>query len=164
MRNRDLFFKKIIILLLITFPLIVLDQASKLWVDHNLILSQSIEIIKNIFHITSIRNTGVAFGIFSGIDSLYLQNIFIIITFVAIGFIVFFYWKLESEQCWLSIGTACIMGGAIGNLIDRIRLGGVIDFIDIHYYSHHWPAFNVADSFITIGAFIFGASILLKKY
>ena len=142
----------------------MLDQISKLWIDHSLTFFQSIEIIHNFFHIIYIRNTGGAFGIFSGISNLYFQKIFIIITLAAIGFIGLLYWKLEAKQYGTAIGIALVMGGAIGNLIDRIRLGSVIDFLDFHYYAYHWPAFNVADSSITIGCFVLGISIFLKKW
>ena len=76
----------------------------------------------------------------------------------------FLYWKLQPQQYGPAIGMALIIGGAIGNLIDRFRLGMVIDFIDLHFYSYHWPAFNIADSAITTGAFILGAFLLFRKW
>ncbi|MBW1679621.1 MAG: signal peptidase II [Deltaproteobacteria bacterium] len=155
---------KVIIILTITLPVIFLDQVSKLWIEQNLTIFQSIQIVQNFFHITYIRNTGGAFGILSGLNSACFQKIFIFVALVAIGIIGLLYYKLRAGQYRPAIGIALIIGGAIGNLIDRIRLGEVIDFIDLHFYSYHWPAFNVADSAITIGSFVLGACILLKKW
>ena len=93
-----------------------------------------------------------------------LKTFFILFTFLTIGVVGFFYCKLKPNQNAPALGIALIIGGAIGNLIDRIRLGGVIDFIDVHYYSLHWPAFNVADSAITIGSVLLGVLIFLKKW
>ncbi len=155
---------KIIIILTITLPIIFIDQTSKFWIENNLNLFQSIQIIKNFFHITYILNTGGAFGILSGIKNPYFQKFFIFFSFLAIGVVSFLYWKLQPQQYGPAIGMALIIGGAIGNLIDRFRLGMVIDFIDLHFYSYHWPAFNIADSAITTGAFILGAFLLLRKW
>lgn len=90
--------------------------------------------------------------------------LFILITLGALGFIGFLYGKLPERQYWPATGMALIIGGAIGNLVDRIRLGKVTDFIDVHFYSYHWPAFNIADSAITAGSVILGICLLLKKW
>lgn len=122
------------------------------------------QIAEHFFHIAHIKNTGGAFGMFSGLTSRNFQTLFIIITLLAIGFIGFLYWKLPPCPYGPAIGMALILGGALGNLVDRIRLGKVTDFIDVHFYSYHWPAFNVADSAITIGSVILGICLILKKW
>jgi len=96
-----------------------------------------------------VRNKGAAFGIFA--DSAFRIPFFISVSFIAAIGIIWFYRKLEEQQRLLQWALALIFSGAIGNLIDRIRFGEVIDFVDAHWYQHHWPAFNVADSCISVG-------------
>ena len=151
---------KLIILFIVTIPVIVLDQITKLWIANTLSTMDSITILDNFFHIRHIRNTAGAFGSFSWMS----MKVFIGFTVVAIGLIGYLYYKLKPPPRTPAVGLALIMGGAVGNLIDRVRLGSVIDFIDIHYYSYHWPAFNVADSAITVGAVILAAGIVLQKW
>jgi len=155
---------KLIFLLAVSLTVILLDQISKDWIEHNVSLYQSIQVIPSFFHITHIKNTGGAFGILAEFKGLYFKTFFILFTLLTIGVVGFFYCKLKPNQNAPALGIALIIGGAIGNLIDRIRLGGVIDFIDVHYYSLHWPAFNVADSAITIGSVLLGVLIFLKKW
>jgi signal peptidase II len=107
---------------------------------------------------------GGAFGILSEFKGLYFKTFFILFTIFTIGIVGFFYCKLKPNQNAPALGIALIIGGAIGNLIDRLRFGGVIDFIDVHYYSLHWPAFNAADSAITIGSVLLGILIFFKKW
>ena len=155
---------KLIFLVTVSLTVIFLDQISKSWIEHNVSLYQSIQVIPNFFHITHIQNTGGAFGILAEFKGLYFKTFFILFTLLTIGVVGFFYCKLKPNQDAPALGIALIIGGAIGNLVDRIRLGGVIDFIDVHYYSLHWPAFNVADSAITIGSVLLGVLIFLKKW
>ncbi|WAC08300.1 MAG: signal peptidase II [Thermodesulfobacteriota bacterium] len=155
---------KLFFLLAVSFTVILLDQISKAWIEHNVSFYQSIQIIPNFFHITHIKNTGGAFGILAEFNGFYFKTFFILFTLLSIGVVGFFYWRLKPNQDGPALGIALIIGGAIGNLIDRVRLGGVIDFIDVHYYSLHWPAFNVADSAITIGSALLGVLIFLKKW
>ena len=156
--------QKILILFLTAFAVIILDQISKVWVEQNLYIYQSISIIPNFFSLTYIQNTGGAWGILSGFNSALIKNFFIIFTLLTIGLVGIFYFKLKPHQKTPAIALALIIGGAVGNLIDRIRLGAVIDFLDLYYRSFHWPAFNVADSAITIGTIILGIAILFKKW
>ena len=143
--------------------MIVLDQASKLYIDEVFPLHYSLPIIKDFIDITHVRNSGAAFGILAGqVHSLRLL-FFISITVTAIIVVFFLIRKLRDDQLLLISSLSLIMGGAVGNLIDRVRLGEVIDFIDIHWHSYHWPAFNVADSAITIGGIIWVMEILFKK-
>ena len=138
-------------LLLIIVGMVFLDQATKLYIDSNMELHQSIQVIKNFFQITYIRNSGAAFGILSGFKSPWLTLFFVLISVVAIGIIMFYYYKTPENQRLTLVSFALIMSGAIGNFIDRAFYGEVIDFLYFHWYQHYWPAFNVADSCITIG-------------
>ena len=143
--------KKYKTLLLIIVGMVFLDQATKLYIDSNMELHQSIQVIKNFFQITYIRNSGAAFGILSGFKSPWLTLFFVLISVVAIGIIMFYYHKTPENQRLTLVSFALIMSGATGNFIDRVFYGEVIDFLYFHWYQHYWPAFNVADSCITIG-------------
>ena len=126
-------------------------------------LYQSIEVVQNFFHFTYIRNKGAAFGILSGIDPSFRIPFFLLISAVAIIVIVYAVHTHKGESVLFSSALALILGGAIGNMIDRIRMGEVIDFIDVHWYEHHWPAFNIADSAITVGMGLLILQMLTEK-
>lgn len=114
-------------------------------------LYESIPIIDGFFNLTHIRNTGAAFGFLAGEQGgigAYLLTAFSI---VAIGFIVVLLRRLAENETALVISLTFILAGALGNLTDRLLYGEVIDFLDVHWRGYHWPAFNVADSFICIG-------------
>ncbi len=134
---------------------IVLDQWSKLWIVEHFTLYESRQIIPGLFSLTYLTNTGAAFGMLAGQPSLWRQVFFVSIALVALVVIGIMYRKLRSDSVWYEISLAFIAGGAIGNLIDRVRLGSVVDFLDVYIGTHHWPAFNVADSAITVGVAIF---------
>ncbi|MBI5681700.1 MAG: signal peptidase II [Deltaproteobacteria bacterium] len=141
--------------------IVVIDQITKFIIRDSLVLFQSIEVILGIFNITYIRNPGAAFGIF-GEESKLFRQIFLIGTSVAaIGIIASFY--LKSKTHLARLGLSMIAGGALGNLIDRILFGEVTDFLDLYLGSYHWPAFNIADSSITIGVGITIYAIYMKK-
>jgi len=89
--------------------------------------------------------------------------VFLLASSVAVGLILYFYIKTPPLYSFLAVGFALILGGAIGNLIDRVRMGVVVDFLDVYIGKYHWPAFNIADSAITVGIFIFGFHLLFKK-
>lgn len=137
------------LLLITTAVLLVLDQASKLYIDSRFALYQSLTVVENFFNITYVRNKGAAFGIFA--DSAVRIPFFITVSVVAAVGILCYLHRLREDQRLLHFSLALIFAGALGNLIDRIRLGEVIDFLDAHWYQYHWPAFNVADSAITVG-------------
>jgi signal peptidase II len=147
---------------LISGVVLVLDQAIKILVDKTMSLHQSIEVIPNFAHLTYMRNTGAAFGFLAGSRSSLRVVFFILISAVAIGCIVYLLKSLRPQQKILTVSLSLILGGAIGNLIDRVRLGEVIDFIDLHWYHIHWPAFNMADSAITIGVIMLFIQMIRK--
>jgi signal peptidase II len=141
---------------------LVLDQVTKFWVHETMALYQSIEIIPNFVHITYLRNTGAAFGFLAGGRSTLRMVFFILVSAVAIGCISYLLKTLRPRQKTLIVSLSLILGGAIGNLVDRLRMGEVIDFIDLHWYHIHWPAFNVADSAISIGVILLFIQLMRK--
>lgn len=128
---------------------VLLDQLSKLYIDNSFELYESVTVLENFFHITYIRNRGAAFGILS--DNALRLPFFIVVSLIAIVGIIWYLRHLRNEQKLSILSLGLILSGAIGNLIDRVRLGEVIDFVDVHWYNYHWPAFNVADSAICVG-------------
>lgn len=131
--------------------IVVVDQLTKIIVDRSMPLYHSIPIVDGFFSLTYVRNTGAAFGIFAGSAEIFRRPFLIAVSLVAIGFIFTMLKRLPDNEKGLSTALAFIVGGAIGNLIDRLIYGEVIDFLDCFWGSYHWPAFNIADSFITIG-------------
>jgi signal peptidase II len=134
--------------------IIVLDQLSKMIVDRTMALHGSIPIIDGFFNLTYVRNTGAAFGMFSRSHQAFRLPFLILVSVVAIGFILTMLRRLRDQETGMITALAFILGGALGNLIDRLLHGEVIDFLDVYWSSYHWPAFNLADSFITIGVTI----------
>jgi len=152
---------KYLLLVLITTSALILDQLSKLYIASTFSLYESVTVFENFFHVTYILNPGAAFGIFAGSAAAFRIPFFLILSAIAsVGIIIFY---RTSEDILVQIGLSLILGGAIGNMIDRARLGEVIDFIDVHWYNSHWPAFNVADSAITVGVGLMILDMFLKE-
>ena len=127
------------------------DQFTKRMVQSRLFEGESLTVIPHFFHVVSIRNTGIVFGLFQDPDGWSHRLIFIILTIAAIVLILYYSYRRERE-CGLEFyPLSIILGGALGNLSDRILKGRVVDFLDFSFHRHHWPAFNVADSAIVIG-------------
>ena len=154
---------KYIKLTIIAIAVVCLDQISKVIILKTLPLYQSVEVIPGFFNLTHIHNPGGAFGFLADQTSTLRHFVFLIVSLLAIGLIFYFYKKTPQSHPWLASGFALIFGGAIGNIIDRLRLGEVVDFLDFYIGRWHWPAFNVADSAVTIGIFIFIYHMVLKK-
>lgn len=131
--------------------IVVLDQISKYIVMTRIDIHRSIPVIRDFFNLVHTHNRGMAFGIFNrpGTDLGYY--LLLSATFVAVILLLFWFSRLKQGERILTPGLSLILGGAIGNLIDRIRLHEVTDFLDFYIGPYHWPAFNVADSAITIG-------------
>ncbi len=134
--------------------LIILDQYTKMWVNTHVPKHRFILVIDDFFAITHIRNPGVAFGLGADWSSEYKTYLFIGFSIIAIVAILIFFHQTPQENKIVRIGLILIFSGAIGNLIDRILYQEVIDFLDFFYGSYHWPAFNIADSCITIGVLL----------
>lgn len=127
----------------------LLDQVTKGYFIQFYQYGESRELIPGFFNFTLVYNTGGAFGLFAQ-----STKIFIALSVVTVVFLLFFYRKYSSKNQWIVWPLGLVLGGAIGNLIDRIRLGHVIDFLDFYIGQWHWPAFNVADSAICVGLVI----------
>jgi signal peptidase II len=122
--------------------ILLIDQGSKYIVKTTMTLYESIPVIPNIFHLTYIENPGAAFGLLAN-----QRVFFVIITVIILTTIIYFYYKLKGENLILRVALGMVVGGAIGNLIDRLRIGAVTDFLDFRI----WPVFNIADSAIVVG-------------
>jgi signal peptidase II len=138
-------------LLSLAAGVVILDQLSKWWISANFYLYESREVVPGFFNLTLVTNPGAAFGLLAGWDTWWRQAFFITVSLAALVALFFAYRHFRHEGRLPVYGLALIAGGAVGNLIDRIRFGEVIDFLDFYIGSYHWPAFNVADAGITIG-------------
>jgi signal peptidase II len=126
------------------------DQASKVWAVRNLPLIEPPVLVDGLFDLVHVRNTGVAFSLLSTLDHRWVHPFLILATVLAVGAVLAYIAYLPCRGA-APVGLGLILGGAIGNLIDRARLGYVVDFIDLHWRGHHWPTFNVADIGISVG-------------
>lgn len=150
------------LLILPALGIVLLDQISKIAIQNTIGIFESVPVIRGFFNIVHVRNRGIAFGFMNRVGSEYSTYLLIAATVVAIGILTYWFTRLDRNQKGLGLGFSFILGGAIGNLIDRMRLHEVIDFLDFHIGRYHWPAFNVADSAITIGT-LWVAYIFLFK-
>ena len=130
---------------------LVLDQATKLYVHTTFALHEPHPVIANLFDFTYVRNSGAAFGILARQSQEFLRFFFPAVTVVALVGLCMYFVRVPYQRTLTLWGLCLIIGGAMGNGIDRLWLGQVIDFIDVYWYAYHWPAFNVADSSICIG-------------
>jgi signal peptidase II len=136
---------------LIPIVVFVLDRLTKVLVETRFLLYESKAIIPGVFDLTHTRNTGVAFGLFSNHDSPWVPYVLTLIAAIALIAILVYSLRHPVENWKLQLGLMLVLGGAAGNLYDRINYGYVIDFLDVFYGTYHWPTFNLADSSITIG-------------
>lgn len=143
--------KKTVLLIVVLGLVIASDQITKHYISSAFQIHESREVIPDFFHITFIKNKGAAFGFLSGSDSSLVIPFFISITIIALAVLFWLFFKTPLENRFAILGLSLLLGGALGNFIDRIFLGEVVDFLDFHWYEYHWPAFNIADSSITIG-------------
>jgi signal peptidase II len=133
---------------------VLLDQLTKAYIHATMPLYSSWVVIDGFLSITYVRNPGAAFGFLAQASPLFRSIFFVLVTVLAIGMILYYLVKSRAGQPSLVFALSLILSGALGNLIDRVRFGEVIDFIDVYFRSHHWPAFNVADAAISVGAMI----------
>jgi len=151
------------ILIIVSLIVIILDQVTKLLVLKYMPMYQSIPIIDNVFNLTHIHNTGGAFGFMANQSPLVRHILFHGISLVSLGVIVYFYHQAPANYPFLLTALSLIFGGAVGNLIDRFRMGEVVDFLDFYIGSYHWPAFNVADSAVSVGVTVLMYYMIIKK-
>jgi signal peptidase II len=144
--------------ILLVFVVVLADQLTKLWIMNSLPLHGKRIIIPGLFNLVYVTNTGAAFGLLAGEHTVWRQVFFIVVAVVALGAIFFAYRQVKTKGIVFVFAAGLIAGGAIGNLVDRIRFGAVVDFLDFYIKNYHWPAFNVADSAITVGVGLFLAA------
>ncbi|HUP22119.1 MAG TPA: signal peptidase II [Thermoanaerobaculia bacterium] len=138
---------------LLPLPLLVvaLDQWSKWWVERELAPYEAIPVVPGFFSISHVTNTGIAFGLLPSHGDGFGTFMLVLLGLLALLIVSVYFWRAPASQKLLLCALALIMGGAVGNLVDRILLHAVTDFLDVYVGSYHWPTFNVADSAITVG-------------
>ena len=142
---------------------LILDQLSKAAVSLTLKMYEVRPIIHGLLNLTRVHNTGAAFGLLAGQPSILRTIFFLAVSLLAMGVVLWMVFRLPPDQKVEIVALSIIFGGALGNVIDRARLGEVVDFIDVYYRSYHWPAFNVADSAITIGVLLLLSRLLFVQ-
>ncbi|NLN37978.1 MAG: lipoprotein signal peptidase [Smithella sp.] len=143
--------------------IIALDQITKAAITSRLMLHEAYPVIPGLFNLVYVLNPGAAFGFLADASATFRYVFFTGITVVAAGLIVYYLVKTNPRNLILASSLTLIFGGAIGNLIDRIRFGSVVDFLDFYLGAAHWPAFNVADSAITVGAALMIWEMILHR-
>jgi signal peptidase II len=133
---------------------LLLDQLTKWYIRHSFGLYESVTVIDSLFHITHVRNAGGAFGFLNQAARVWRLPFFLAVSCIAVGVLLAFVRRIQPGQRWLLLALGAILGGALGNLVDRMASGEVTDFLDFHWHGYHWPAFNLADSCITAGMVI----------
>lgn len=152
-----------VILGLVATITILLDQATKIHIMQTMRLHESIPIIDGAFNLTYIRNPGAAFGLLASSGPVFRTIFFGLASLFALGLLATIYFRLQDADRAGQLSVAAILGGALGNLIDRIRYGEVIDFLDFYVGVYHWPAFNVADAAISVGVFFLVLHYVFEK-
>jgi signal peptidase II len=142
-----------LILAFLTVSTVVLDQVSKVQIMRSMRLHESIPVVQEFFSLTYIRNPGAAFGLLASSGQMFRLIFFGLTSVFALGLLGMIFFRLRQEDWVGQLSIAAILGGAIGNLLDRMRFGEVIDFLDFYVNGYHWPAFNVADAAISVGVF-----------
>ncbi len=149
--------------LLIAAFVLVLDRASKLAVIAWIEPGQSIDVVPGLLALTHVRNPGAAFGLLAGAASVWRDLFLIAVGLAAVVGLGWLLLSLPRERRWQRLAVAGVIGGAIGNLIDRLTYGQVIDFVDAYFRGWHWPAFNVADSCISVGVVVLVVATVLTS-
>lgn len=144
--------RKLLILLPILVIGVALDFATKQWILQSLPLGSQIAVINDFFNLVHIHNRGGVFGMMSSWSLDYLRVFFLFTTSIVLAVVGYLWWRLPEDQGLAALGYSLIMAGALGNLVDRVRLGEVVDFLDFYWGRYHWPAFNVADMMVCLGA------------
>jgi signal peptidase II len=149
----------------IVFFIIAFDQWTKLLVLEHFALGESKILIHDLFSLTYVRNPGAAFGLLNTWDPVYRIPFFVAIPLLALSVIFSIFRKLDDKDFFMVTALSLVMGGAIGNLIDRVRFNYVVDFLDFYWKEGgpHFPAFNVADSAITVGVSLMVIDLLMKE-
>lgn len=152
-----------LLLTVVAGGVIIIDQVSKYVVQHIMTLHNYKEVIPGLFNLTYIQNRGAAFGLFGGAANSLRLALLIGVSLFALIILFFMYLRTSEKDLLVHTSLAMIIGGAIGNLLDRVRLQLVIDFLDFYWRGFHWPAFNIADSAITIGTIMLMFVFMFSK-
>jgi signal peptidase II len=148
---------------LIAAAVILADRASKWLVAQNISLHDSLPVLPGFLRLTHVENRGAAFGLFSDSPSEWKVTVLVLFSLIALVVVSVLLWKNSHAMTVTGVGLALILGGALGNLWDRLLDGHVVDFLDFSVAGYHWPAFNVADSAIVVGALLLVTEILFSK-
>lgn len=148
--------------LLLMLAIIAVDQASKWWIAAHLPLDRTRDVIRGFFRLWHVRNSGAVWGFFNGRDGGLAPKIITALAIAALLIVLYFFLRAGRGQRLELLAYSLILGGALGNIIDRLRLGHVIDFLDVYVKSWHWPTFNAADSCITVGVLLLAVSLWRK--
>ena len=148
---------------LIAAAVILADRASKWLVAQNISLHDSLPVLPGFFRLTHVENRGAAFGLFSDSPSEWKVTVLVLFSLIALVVVSVLLWKNSHSMTVTGVGLALILGGALGNLWDRLLDGHVVDFLDFSLGGYHWPAFIVADSAIVVGALLLVTEILFSK-
>jgi signal peptidase II len=162
-KRSDYLNKKYIILFATVALMVFLDFVTKAYISSTMSLHESIVVIGGFFNLTYVRNPGAAFSFLADAPAVFRMVFFVTVTVCAILLVLYYIVKSKIEEPFVTFALSLILSGALGNLIDRVRFGEVVDFLDVYIGPHHWPAFNVADSAITVGAFILILELLRKE-
>ena len=142
-----------LLLLLVAAVIVLADRLTKLWIVRTIPTGHAITLIQNVFRLTHVLNTGAAFSLFAEtLSPVAVRNALIAFSCVAVVIVFGMIWRVGHPLSLAGTALALILGGALGNLYDRIRFSYVIDFLEVRIYHYHWPDFNVADSAIVVGA------------
>lgn len=155
--------RKSIILVAVLVLGLGLDLVTKLLVLQNVPLGAQIPIVHGFFNLVHVHNKGAAFSLLNSISVGVTRPFFIITIGLVLGVVGYLWWRLPKTNWPAALGYSLIMTGAVGNLIDRVRLGEVVDFLDFYWGRYHWPAFNVADSLVCLGAAVLVWVILTEE-
>jgi signal peptidase II len=155
--------KELIRLILVSGGVVLVDQVTKYLITVHVAHHDTIVMIENFFNINHVLNPGGAFGLFANGSPWVRKFIFLFLSSLVALFVLWLYRRTAKDLVFLSFGLALIFGGAMGNLIDRFRFGKVVDFLDFYVGTTHWPAFNVADSAISIGMVILIYHVVFNK-
>ncbi len=148
---------------LIALLVVLLDRVSKWLVAGNITLHDSVTVLPGFFRLTHVQNSGAAFGLFADSSSEWKVAILVLFSLLALAVVSALLWKNSHSMSTTGVGLALILGGALGNLWDRLLTGHVVDFLDFYLGTYHWPAFNIADSAIVVGALLLVGEILFTK-
>lgn len=149
--------------LLIAFAIVVLDRLTKWAIVKTIVLEDAVSIIPGFFRLTHLENPGAAFSLFADSTSPFKTALLVTFSLAALAVVAFLLWRSRNEFNITTLSLSLILGGAVGNLWDRLADGMVTDFLDFYLGMHHWPPFNIADSAIVIGALLLLSRMLRKE-